>query len=256
LSSVEEPRSAPGVELDLGKYGDYYIAEGSRPPSGFPKILYLDGRHWFRFMDRAYASKAIHALEPSEVRDLCELRLDLGYLMIDEDFHLGAVRNVLLAARRWTSSPSRILDFGVGDGRCLARYGETYPEANICGCDISLKALTACPSGFPVFRVAAEGPLPLSGQSFDLIIAVFVFHFSVPVSMISELRRVSGGILVGTIYGPLKRSLPAKMSRVGFSLLEFGPMVGLSGHYYFIARPESCPTSTSLEYGTEAGSAL
>ena len=105
----------------------------------------------------------------------------------------------------------RILDFGVGCGRVLRRFAETYPHAGFVGVDIDAEAIAWLDANYsPRFGQFAAAPhrppLDMAGDQFDLIYAISVFtHLDeeMQFAWLSELHRLAkpGGHLLLTVHG-------------------------------------------------------
>jgi SAM-dependent methyltransferase len=103
--------------------------------------------------------------------------------------------------RTWVGGPGRrVLDLG-------CRYGamtRAYAEGNdVVGMDVDREALAeAAKLGIETLWADATEPLPLPGESFDVVVAgELLEHLPFPERTVDEARRVlrPGGLLVGSV---------------------------------------------------------
>lgn len=110
----------------------------------------------------------------------------------------------------WSFEGKRVLDFGCGAGRTLRHFLGEAAVAEIHGCEIDAASVdwleTNLSPPLHVFRNEETPPLPLAGDSFDLIWAISVFthltdHWA---GWLLELHRLlrEDGLLIATILGP------------------------------------------------------
>lgn len=104
-----------------------------------------------------------------------------------------------------------------------------------CGCDISWRSLRRVTPGFPGIQTSPAGPLPFRDRAFDLILAIFVLHFPLPSSVLTDLARVSDGIFVGTTYGVQSRQLGSALRDAGFSISTYAESAYSPNHFVFSA---------------------
>ncbi|NED15661.1 class I SAM-dependent methyltransferase [Streptomyces sp. SID9124] len=190
-------------------------------------------------MDRLYSPIPVHQLSPDEVRELCELRLARAGSVIDERLYARVVSALTATAAAHSGAPGAILDLGTGDGRAIPSYRSVFADSRIYGCDMSAASLRRHGSGTPVVQIAGDGPLPFADRTIDLVLAAFVFHFSVPVPLLTELPRILriGGALVATVYGPQASSLAGLMRAAGMELVGMRQVREAPGHFVFTAQP-------------------
>ena len=110
----------------------------------------------------------------------------------------------------WSFAGSRVLDFGCGAGRTLRHFVTEAEVGEFHGCDIDGPSIDWLAENLSpplhVFRNEEAPPLPLEGDSFDLVWAVSVFTHLADLwaSWLLELHRIlrEGGLLFATIHGP------------------------------------------------------
>ena len=145
----------------------------------------------------------------------------------------------------WSFDGKRVLDFGCGAGRTLRHFREEARVGEFYGCDIDRPSIVWLVENmsppFHAFPNDEIPPLPLEGDSFDLIWAISVFthisdHWS---AWLVELHRLlrEGGLLFATIFGPdvseawgnvpandraARAESPRAADRVGMNVLHHG----------------------------------
>ena len=99
------------------------------------------------------------------------------------------------------TSPSRILEVGVGEGEVTARLAQRFPDATFVGVDLPDPQLAAewAGKGFaPLF--GDIGRLPFEDATFDLVLAIEVLeHVPFPELALAELHRVGRRDLVVSV---------------------------------------------------------
>ncbi|MFF2699894.1 class I SAM-dependent methyltransferase [Streptomyces cyaneofuscatus] len=237
MNGAEGSTTTTATGHEVRRSGNFLVLVGATGPG--PRILRFEGRSWFRFMDRLYSPTPVHQLSPDEVQELCELRLARSGSLIDERLYASVVSALTVTAAAHTGTPGAILDLGTGDGRAVPAYRSVFADSRIYGCDMSAASLRRHDSGTPVVQISGNGPLPFADRTIDLVLAAFVFHFSVPVPLLAELPRILriGGVLVATVYGPQASSLAGLLRAARLELVGIRQVRGAPGHFVFTAQP-------------------
>ncbi len=144
------------------------------------------------------------------------------------------------------SPGQRALDLGCGNGDFTALLAES--GAQVVGCDVARAAVVRATSRHPGldFRVvAADGPLPLEDNSFDLVWASEVIeHVADTARWLSEARRVlipRGRLLITTPSHGRLRVAVAGIER-------FSPPLG--DHLHLYTRRSLTETLSEFGFGT------
>jgi len=104
---------------------------------------------------------------------------------------------------------------------------------------MSWRSLHRMESSFPRIQISPTGPLPFQDDTFDLILAIFVLHFTLPPSTLMDLARVSCGYFVGTVYGTRSERLESMLADAGFSVLTYVESRHARGHFIFSATTDA-----------------
>jgi SAM-dependent methyltransferase len=232
----EELRKDLGGTLKLRRHGSFFVS--SDLSVNCPRFLMIEGHQWYRFMDRIFSPIPVSRLPPELVSELCDLRLALSELVIQDVIHRKVTVSAIEAGVRYCASARRILDFGTGDGRSLANIRRSFAQATVIGCDMSESAVRRASKRGTVFHVSPYGPLPFANGSFDLVLCIFVFHFAIPESMLTELRRslAPDGYLVSSLYGTSSLTQRFKVRRAGFEHETSVPALGTRSHWIDVWR--------------------
>lgn len=99
------------------------------------------------------------------------------------------------------TSPSRILEVGVGEGEVTARLAERWPDATFCGVDLPDPELAGHWEGKGFSPLFGDiGKLPFEDDTFDLVLCIEVLeHVPFPELALAELSRVARRDLVCSV---------------------------------------------------------
>ncbi|MFQ5681496.1 MAG: methyltransferase domain-containing protein [Candidatus Omnitrophota bacterium] len=99
----------------------------------------------------------------------------------------------------------RILDIGTGTGRLLRRLFRVYPNADLCGLDLSWGMLAVAGGDGLKHRVQADARvIPFKEQRFDLVTSGLTYHWVGEfASAFREARRIlmPGGVFCFSLFG-------------------------------------------------------
>ncbi|MCU1358485.1 MAG: methyltransferase protein [Acidimicrobiales bacterium] len=99
------------------------------------------------------------------------------------------------------TSPSRILEVGVGEGEVTARLAARWPDATFCGVDLPDPELAGHWDGKGFSPLFGDiGKLPFPDGAFDLVLCIEVLeHVPYPELALAELSRVARRDLVTSV---------------------------------------------------------
>lgn len=193
-----------------------------------PKVLLINGREHFRFMDFFYLPKAPHDLNTDEIIELCDLRTKYLFQVVDIDLNksvvacmAGVVKSHM--AGQSPSSPLRVLDFGSGPGLSLDLIASYFAETELHGVDISRKAVEAARKTHSnIALIKNKEVLPYESEFFDAVFALFVFHFRIEPLYLSEIRRVlkQSGVFTYNTYNIEPSQLASSLLEAGFDSVD------------------------------------
>jgi SAM-dependent methyltransferase len=115
-------------------------------------------------------------------------------------------------------TPRRILDFGCGSGTLEPFLMQSFPGAELYGCDVSLDSISVAQEKFPeanFFPISAPNELAHYRGVFDLIIASCVLHHIAPRERLSWIESLGNSLAPGgksaifehNPYNPVTRHL-------------------------------------------------
>ena len=113
-------------------------------------------------------------------------------------------------------SPTRILDFGCGNGRATRFLKQAFPKAELWGCDVSEKIVHAAKKNFPdakFFFITKPEDLGIYEEMFDLIFISCVVHHIIPKERLCWVKSLANSLSFGgkisifehNPYNPLTR---------------------------------------------------
>lgn len=129
------------------------------------------------------------------------------------------------------TSPTHILEVGIGEGIVSERLRERFPDASIVGVDLVDWELAAHWKSAGLSTAFADVErLPFPDSAFDLVVAIEVFeHFADPARALAELDRVGSDHLVASVpFEPIWRL--GNMAR-GRYLRDLGNTPGHINHW-------------------------
>lgn len=140
----------------------------------------------------------IEPLARSDQRAFYDARYEAGYmdhfLHVYEATRLEQVSRVLRLLARRGERPARILDYGCGEGRWFEVLGEVFPQAALCGADVSARGLEIAAREHPGAELLLmdDERLGAPDASFDLVLSVEVLEH---VADVAEATREIGRVL-------------------------------------------------------------
>lgn len=141
--------------------------------------------------------------------------------------------------------PKQVLDVGASNGWRLEAMRRTRPRAQYTGVEPSAKAITAGKKQFPKIELkrGVAAKLPVADTSFDLVLAVFMFHWvarDTLLQSVAEIDRVlaDGGYLIVSDFLPRQpRKIPYQHRAGVFTWkADYGALFEASGNYIPVER--------------------
>lgn len=142
-------------------------------------------------------------------------------------------------------NPKRVLDVGAGNGWRIEAMRRARPRAMYVGVEPSLAAVSAGRKQFPKIELkrGVAAKLPVADASFDLVLAVFMFHWvarDTLLQSITEIDRalVDGGYLIISDFLPKKSRKNAYSHRPGVFTwkTDYGALFEATGNYILVER--------------------
>lgn len=129
------------------------------------------------------------------------------------------------------TSPTRILEVGVGEGEVTARLAQRWPDATFCGVDLPDPELAGHWDGKGFAPLFGDiGRLPFPDDTFDLVLAIEVLeHVPFPELALAELNRVGRRDLVVSV--PRERIWSVANLARGKYLADLGNTPGHINHW-------------------------
>ena len=215
--------------MNLIKEGQFLINVSDQVSE---KVISYNDQTYYRFIDWIYSPKPVYFLSPNEVNELCEIRLK-HRSRINYCFHESIAMDVFKEADLVKNDCRQlsILDFGCGDGISHSRFLKHFSNDKIFCCDMNKNALRNNPCD-KKHLINPCGPLPYESDFFDIIISIFVMHFSIPCQMLSELKRClkGDGKFVFNIYGRFVAQQHLALKNSGFYLVSSKSASEFEGH--------------------------
>lgn len=209
------------MPVDLNVYGDFYVDEHFDYTKRLDKVITIEGKEFFRFMDFFFSPLPINQLLPDQVRKLCELRLDFFNKVVRQELNQKVV--TLMANKVIElGGVSKILDFGCGNGYSTLLLKQTLDaDIIIKGFDISdISVKNKISSDLDLFSADLQQSLPFQDNSFSVVTAIFVMHFQIDEFYLKEIHRVLGadGVFLYNIYNAAhEEGLILKLNQLGFT---------------------------------------
>lgn len=147
--------------------------------------------------------------------------------------------------RKHRLHPKRVLDVGASNGWRLEAMRRARPRAQYVGIEPSIAAVSAGKKQFPklFLKRGVAAKLPVADASFDLVLAVFMFHWVARDTLlrsVAEIDRVlaDGGYLIVSDFLPRRpRKIPYQHRLDIFTWkADYGAMFEASGNYIPVER--------------------
>jgi len=117
------------------------------------------------------------------------LKEQLSFFSSDNNYF--AEYKVLQLKQILKTQPKTILDFGCGIGRSSFYLKQHFPNAQIYGCDLSEKSLSAASAAMPEGCFLSMSEIEKASFTFDLIFIAGVFHHIEPNQRPSTLKLIA-----------------------------------------------------------------
>lgn len=187
-----------------------------------PPRVHIQRQEYFRFMDFFYIPCLPYKLSQDEVIEICDLRLEYLPKVVDVDLNKVIVDYMTQTIhRRFVNKVEqlRVLDFGCGSGLSSRLIIDSLGNVNLKGFDASENAVkNAFKNGVDARFAPPGNAMPFADESFDVVFAVFVMHFSIEKPSLDEIYRVltQPGILVYNYYKQEPPLLRSFLAEIGF----------------------------------------
>ncbi len=169
-----------------------------RGDSPIPESITLDGTIYKRFLNCFFLSDPLHSLSDDQIATICRVREEQG-----------ASKGLGEANVRVRSHFSRLLKeyrpevlFEIGPGSFPLFPASTRLFNYYLG-DLDNKVVSKnLAKGYQIVHFNATTSLSFKNKSVDMIIGIFVLHFSFPDSQIQEIARIikDGGVFLANVY--------------------------------------------------------
>ena len=168
-----------------------------------PQELVYKGVEYYRFHDFLYVADPIECLDPDQVIEICRLRNQ--YFSREQKAINDLVRGDFVRCTQLLK-PRSVLELGPGRRPLFSERIEYFKY-----CLVELDPLAVDwlkRSGYSASTLGLNSVLPYRSASFDLVVALFVFHFPMGEFQLLELLRVLSpqGVLFFNMYRKSRKS--------------------------------------------------
>jgi len=198
----------------LQKIGDYYLVKDPLAAINLPDAVSIENKVFYRHMGFIYLPVRPEGLTPEQIIQLGNLRAKHFNQVVDKQFVSKVYTYVYqLMSTKLTASQKRnginLLDFGAGTGTLGkhikysgidGQYGIDYYAIDI---NPKYKQINLDP--YKLYSVLADNSgMPFPDRFFDVIVSLYVFHYTIPQNHIDEIFRTltQEGILIFNLYRP------------------------------------------------------
>lgn len=205
------------------KFDDSYDVYYPLHQNDLPKTIELDGKKYYRFMNYFYIPKPVYELDEYYVKFINDLRYNFKDLVIDNEYNTIIEYKIFNSIMDYVqlNGPIKLLDFGCGEGALgnfLKEKIKTDKTFNLYGVDIRDidRNLLFNYKSFHLVSLSQE--LPFDDHYFDIVIALFVFHFRISNVQLESLYRSlkKGGLLWFNLIDSADRNILNRIEQVGF----------------------------------------
>ena len=207
-------------------------------PGPWPERLILDEKEYYRFHDFIYITSPLDELSEAQVVKVCDLR---NVHATEEHLEPNNMIRRYFNAVKEVCEPSLILEVGPGKSPLYAVRNENF-EYILAELDKTAVNYLS-DHGYRAIAFDSKSTLSVESGSADLILGLFVFHFSFSQLQINELARAiaNDGLLLINVYRRSKSSrkeLENMFQRSGFSVktMTLNDGVGYDHEYWFVSK--------------------
>lgn len=198
-----------------------------------PETISIRGTTFVRFMNKFYVRESTQKLDEAEVIALCRARSELETVgPINQ-----SVKNIITKFVN-RLSPLSILEIGSGTQPAL-KSGTSFKQYTLSDADPKTVAQNK-KQGRECVKFGKDDKLPYPEEHFDIAIAVFVFHFKIYDSQITELYRCLKltGALIANVYlltENERKDLALDLEKQGFNVIRINdPSTSCKNNEYWI----------------------
>jgi len=204
--------------MKLKKINDFYLTDNNKF-NKLPDVLKLDGKNYYKHMGFVYLPVRQDKLNKKQIIQIGNLRDKYFNSLIDRKF----VEEVyLFVYNLFKNNEKKILDFGAGSGN----FTEFLKGKNLLdsfefnGIDINPKyKKNRLYSKYQIIKNRVK--FLFLDNYFDIILALWVFHYNVPIGNLKEINRTlkdKGKFIFNLYKGNIKhkRYLLSNLKKAGF----------------------------------------
>ena len=189
-----------------------------------PKIIEIEGKMYQRFMNFFYIPDYVYNLDEDYVITLNDLRHSYKDIVIDYEYNTEVEKRIFDSISKIIdhNKSLKVLDFGCGERNVNSIIQPIFNSVKFYGVDIR-DINTDYLINYDEFkRITTNSVLPFEDNYFDIIIALFVFHFRITDIQIESLYHTlkDDGVLCFNLIKSADKNIINRLENVGFKIKE------------------------------------
>jgi thymidylate kinase len=196
----------PVEKVDTYKLiGNVLVLEDFSEGNIGPFLVSFEGHEYYRYMDFFYSKKLPEQMTTSEAVEICDLRNQYLEYVVDKELNCHLIKTLIDFYKFLDVKDTPVvLDYGCGAGLSMENICDALPQhKEIRGIDASHDAIKrALAAGHKAYHISQYNKLNKQGFKFDLVLSIFVMHFRISVSDLTQLRLLAneGAIFLFNLY--------------------------------------------------------
>ncbi len=208
-----------------------------------PAVVEYCGETYVRFHDFIYLERPLDELDKCQVFSVCRLRDQFAG---DSGMHPNLRVREKIRQVAEVLSPKVLLELGPGNSPLFSASSTNF-QYKLADLDEEVvRNLTS--NGYSATLFDDDSLLPTADSSIDVIVAIFVFQFSLSATQIDEIVRVlcSNGLLVANVYRRSESSRKCLRSEFEdrgckISIVDDSSEIGHNHQYWVVGREDCSP---------------
>lgn len=189
-----------------------------------PKTIEIEGKTFYRFMNFFYIPDHVYNLDEEYTASLNDWRNFFIDRVVDYEYNIELHKRMLNSILKYcgTKKSLKVLDFGCGEGMVSGDLIKAFDIDKLFGIDIRAINQEYLYNYHEFKKTKLYQKLPFGENYFDIILALFVFHFKVTdIQLWSSFNSLENdGVLCFNLIKSADKSILDRLDSIGFKMKE------------------------------------